>query len=203
MLLVGLTGGIACGKSLVSSMFQGLGAYVIDADAIARDIVKPGFPALEKIVDEFGSEVLLPDGNLNRHHLAEAIFRDAGKRETLNAILHPRIFEEEERRRKEIVQKDPRAIIIFDAALLIETKAYELMDRVILVYVDKKTQISRLVQRDHLAREDALKRIESQMPLKEKRQFADYILDTSRSFQQVQEQVEKIFGELKEVEAGH
>jgi len=203
MLLVGLTGGIASGKSLVSSMFQGLGAYVIDADAIARDIVKPGFPALEKIVDEFGSEVLLPDGNLNRRHLAEAIFRDAGKRETLNAILHPRIFEEEERRRKEIVQKDPQAVIIFDAALLIETKAYELMDRVILVDVDKKTQISRLVQRDHLTRDDALKRIESQMPLREKRKFADYILDTSRSFQQVQEQVEKIFRELQEVEAGH
>ncbi|MBI5197855.1 MAG: dephospho-CoA kinase [Nitrospirae bacterium] len=202
MLLVGLTGGIATGKSLVSEMFRSLGAHIIDADLLSRDLVKPGSPALTRIVGEFGPEVLSEDGRLNRHLLAEMIFHDPGKREALNAILHPRIFEEEERRRKEIAAKDPRAIIIFDAALLIETGAHELMDCVILIYVNEKNQVARLMERDHLTKEAALKRIRAQMPMKEKRKHADYILDTSHSFQEVEKQVERIYRDLREIEAG-
>ncbi len=202
MLLVGLTGGIASGKSLVSEMFRGCGAYILDADVIARDLVRPGLPALDRIVEEFGPEVLLPDGGLNRRLLGEIIFRDPAKREALNGILHPRIFEEEERRRKEIVAGDPRAIILFDAALLIETGAHELMDRVVLVFVNEKTQVQRLMERDRLSREDALARVRAQMPMTEKRKHADYVVDTSQSFQKVQRQVEKICEELRRVEAG-
>jgi dephospho-CoA kinase len=202
MLLVGLTGGIASGKSLVSGMFRELGAYVLDADEIARDLVKPTLPALDRIVQEFGREVLLPDGTLNRRLMAEVIFKDPGKREILNAILHPRVFEEEERRRKEIARSDPRAVIIFDAALLIETGAHDLMDRVILIYVNEKTQIARLMERDQLTRAEALQRIGAQMPMKEKRKYADYVLDTSRSFQDVERQAARIFKDLRCVESG-
>lgn len=204
MLLVGLTGGIASGKSVVAEMFRRLGAYIIDADAIARDLVQPGAPALQRIVEAFGEEVLLPDGTLNRRLLAEWIFEDPAKRETLNAILHPRIFEEEERRQKEIVARDPHAIIIFDAALLIETRAHEVMDRVIVVYVDEKTQLARLMERDHLTREEALRRIRSQMPIREKIKYADYVLDTTQPFQWVEDEVARIYRELVELEAsGH
>ena len=204
MLLVGLTGGIASGKSVVAEMFRRLGAYIIDADAIARDLVKPGSPALQRIVEAFGEEVLLPDGTLNRRLLAEWIFEDPAKRETLNAILHPRIFEEEERQQKAIVARDPHAIIIFDAALLIETRAHEVMDRVIVVYVDEKTQLARLMERDHLSREEALRRIRSQMPIREKLKYADYVLDTTQPFQRVEDEVARIYRELVELEAsGH
>jgi len=196
MPVVGLTGGIASGKSMVSKILRSLGAHIVDADIIARELVKPGFPAWKEIVEKFGKHILLPDGNINRSLLGQIIFQDPEKRQILNSILHPRIIEEAKRQIEELVKKHPDDLIVFDAALLIELGAHQLVDRVILVYVPVEIQIERLMKRDGLTREEALQRINAQMPGEEKRKFADYIIDASGSEEDVRRQTEKIFSEI-------
>jgi len=197
MLLVGLTGGIGSGKSLVAQMFKQLGAHLIDADELAHWAVEPGQPALQRIVESFGPEILNPDRTLDRPKLGRLVFDHPEKRELLNSLVHPYVFMEEERRRKEIAQKDPKAIVIFDAALLIETGSYQLMDKVILVTIDRRKQISRIMRRDGLSREEAVKRIDAQMPQSKKKRKADYIIDGGQSLKAVEDQVRRIYEELK------
>lgn len=198
MVFAGLTGGIATGKSVVSGMFRSLGAFIIDADVLAREIVIPGLPAWKAVVEAFGSEILLPDGNLNRAALGRIVFHDAAKRSILNSIMHPGILKEAARLRKKIGEEYPFAVVIFDAALLIESGAYEMVDLVILVYANKKLQINRLMNRDGLTREDALERINAQMPVAEKKNYADYIIDTSSSLKDdIEKQVRYVFEMLK------
>ncbi len=198
MIFAGLTGGIATGKSVVSKMFRHLGAFIIDADVIAREIVKPGLPAWKAIAEAFGSEVLLPDGTINRSMLGTIIFQDSAKRSILNSIMHPGILKEAARLRKKIGGEHPFAVVIFDAALLIESGAYEMVDLVILVYVNEELQINRLMNRDGLTREDAVERIITQMPVAEKKSYADYIIDTSSSQRiDIEKQVRYIFEILK------
>ncbi|HEX9758951.1 MAG TPA: dephospho-CoA kinase [Nitrospiria bacterium] len=196
MILAGLTGGIASGKSVVSGLFRDRGAYIIDADRIAHEVISPSSPPWGKIVEAFGKEILLPDKSIDRKKLGRIVFDDPEKREELNAIVHPRVFAEEERQRKAIVDRDPQAVIIFDVPLLIETRSFELMDKVILVYVNRALQLKRLVERDNLTRDEAKKRVDSQIPLKEKRQYADYIIDGGEPIDQIRERVEEIFLEL-------
>lgn len=198
MPFVGLTGGIASGKSVVAGIFKSLGAYIIDADVIARELVKPGLPAWHEIVEKFGGDILLEDGNVNRRLLGSIIFQDIVKRETLNSILHPKILEEAERQRKEIGENDPEAIIIFDVALLIETGSFNLVDAVILVYTNEELQIKRLMERNGFTREEAIARIKSQLPAEDKKRFADYMIDTSKSIEAVERQAVEIFNKLKE-----
>lgn len=197
MLLVGLTGGIASGKSVVSEILKSLGAYIIDADLIARRLVMPGMPAWHEISDEFGSNILLEDGSINRKLLGSIIFKDPQKRVALNSILHPKIFEEAEKQIKEIEREKPDAIVILDVALLIETKAYDRVDVVILVCADEELQIKRLMERDGLTRDDALERIRAQMPSDMKKRYADFIIDTSTSQEDVRNQTIEIFEKLK------
>ncbi|HTN43065.1 MAG TPA: dephospho-CoA kinase [Nitrospiria bacterium] len=197
MLLVGLTGGIGSGKSLVAQMFKQLGAYLIDADELAHKAVEPGHPVLNRIVEAFGPEILNPDRTLNRATLGRLVFDHPEKRELLNSIVHPYVFMEEERQQREIAQKDPKAIVLFDAALLIETGSYQLMDKVILVTIDRRKQISRIMRRDGLSREEAVKRIGAQMPQAKKKSKADYIIDGGQSPKAVEEQVRRIYEELK------
>lgn len=197
MLLIGLTGGIASGKSLVAKALKDLGAYLIDADEIAHELIKRGSSAWEDIVDRFGPDILKEDKEIDRPRLAQIIFADPEKRFELNSILHPHIFAEEERRRKEIAKRDPSAIVVFDAPLLIECGAHELMDKVILVYVDRNTQIKRLMERDKLSKTEAIRRIESQMSLSKKRGYADYVIDGRKSREKIEEAVRKIYDELK------
>ncbi len=199
MLLVGLTGGIASGKSAVSKIFKSLGAYVIDADVIAHDLIKPGLPAWSEIVERFERKILSGDGSINRKLLGGIIFKDPAKREVLNSILHPKIFEEAERQRKEIEKEDPDAIILFDVALLVETRAYERVDVVILVYAGEELQIRRIMERDGLTRADAIERISAQMPSEEKIRYADYIIDTSGLQEEVEGQTMEIFKKLKDL----
>jgi len=196
MILAGLTGGIASGKSVVSGFFRNRGAYIIDADRIAHDVISPSSRPWQEIVETFGKEILFPDQSIDRKRLGSIVFDDPDKREELNAIVHPRVFAEEERQRKAIVDRDPKAVIIFDVPLLIETGSFEIMDKVILVYVNRSLQLKRLVERDHLTREEAKKRVDSQIPLKEKRRFSDYIIDGGQPVEQIQERVEEIFLEL-------
>ena len=200
MVFAGLTGGIATGKSVVSGIFQSLGAFIIDADVIARDIVRPGLPAWKAIAEAFGREVLLPDGNINRSKLGSIVFQDAAKRSILNSIMHPGILKEAARLRKKIGDEHPFAVVIFDAALLIESGAYEMVDLVILVYVNEELQINRLMNRDGLTRDAAIERINAQMPVAEKKNYADYIIDTSSSKKNdIERQVRYVFEILKTV----
>ncbi|MDD5434635.1 MAG: dephospho-CoA kinase [Nitrospira sp.] len=198
MPFIGLTGGIASGKSVVAGILKSLGAYIIDADVIARGLVKQGLPAWQEIVEVFGKEILSGDGNINRTQLGSIVFKDPAKRETLNSILHPKILEEAARRKKEIEENDPEAIIIFDVALLIETGSLNLVDAVILVYTDEELQIKRLMERNGFTREEALARINAQLPVEDKKRFADYMIDTSKPIEVVEQQAVEIFKKLKE-----
>ena len=177
-LLVGLTGGLATGKSTVSEALRRLGCVVIDADVLAREVVEPGEPALADVVTEFGREVLGPDGVLDRKRLGTLVFGDPDKRRRLEAITHPRIRARFARRLEELTGQDFDGIVVFDAAVMIESGGYRDMDRLIVVVTDAETQHVRALQRDG-NREDVERRIASQMPLADKARLADYVVDNS------------------------
>lgn len=198
MILVGLTGGIASGKSTASKIFKKLGAYIIDADVLAREVVEPLKPAWRDIVKNFGKEILIKDNSINRKKLAEIVFNNKKKRELLNSIVHPRVLKRAKEIEKGIAKKDPDAVIIFDAALLIESGAYKKMDKNIVVYADEDVQVRRLRKRDELTMDEAVKRIRAQIPLKKKVSFADYIIDGNKTILQVKRQVKDVFAKLSE-----
>jgi len=200
-MLIGLTGGIASGKSLVAGELKRLGAYLIDADEIAREVVKRGLPAYSEIVKEFGEKILNPDKTINRKELGRIVFSNPELRKRLEQITHPRIRKKIEAEISAIKAKNPKAVIVVDAALLIEGGLYKKMDKVIVVCADEKTQIKRLTERDGLAIEDAKNRIASQMPLKEKRRYADFVIENveGKSREEVKEEVKKIFETIKVV----
>jgi dephospho-CoA kinase len=178
-LLVGLTGGIATGKSTVDGVLRDLGAIIIDADLVAREIVEPGEPALAEIAAEFGPGVLLPDGRLDRKALGAIVFADPERRLKLEALTHPRMRERLLRRVDELAAENFRGLVVYDAAVLIESGTHRLMDRLVVVIVDEDTQIARLMGRDGIGRDEALRKIRSQIPLAEKAKLADYIIDNS------------------------
>lgn len=197
-MLIGLTGGIASGKSLAAEELKQLGAHLIDADEIAHEVVKPAFPAYNEIVKEFGEKIINPDKTINRKALGDIIFSNRKLRNRLEQITHPRILDEIDKRILAIQDKDPKAMIIIDAALLIEVGLYKKMDKVIVVYADDKTQIERLMKRDGLTRDGAKNRISSQMPLQEKRKFADFVIENVEGKEKVKAEVKKIFEWLKD-----
>jgi len=178
-LLVGLTGGIATGKSTVANLLRDLGAEIIDADVLAREVVEPGEPALDEIVAEFGRGVLEPTGRLDRKALGAIVFAEPERRRTLEAITHPRIRERFQRGLDALAARDFRGLVFFDAAVMIESGNYRNMDRLVVVVADEPTQIARLMARDGVDREEALRKIRSQMPLAEKAKLADYVIDNS------------------------
>ena len=197
MILVGLTGGIASGKSEVSRIFKKLGAYLIDADEIAHALLQPNTQIWKKVVEYFGAEILRPDQTIDRKRLGQMVFDDPKKLTVLNAILHPSVFAEKERRQKAIAQADPQAIVIFDVPLLIETRAHEWVNKVIVVTVDRKTQLKRLMERNGLSKQEAQKRIRAQMPSSKKSKYADYLVDSREPLPQMEIHIRQIFEELK------
>ncbi len=197
MLIIGLTGGVASGKSLVSEVWRKEGAYIIDADQIARDLVKPYSDSWKDIVDVFGIEVVQEDGNINRKRLASIIFSNPEKREHLNKILHPRIKEEINKRINEIRDKNPKAIVVIDAPLLIESKDYRQVDKVVVVTSSEDNQIERIKLRNGLGKEEAKMIIDSQMPLSEKLKFADFVIENDGSIEDVRKKAIEIFKEIK------
>jgi dephospho-CoA kinase len=197
MIVAGLTGGVAAGKSTVARLFQDCGAVLLDADILARQVVEPGKPAWRDIVRAYGPGILRPDRSLDRAALATIVFRDPAKLRTLNAIVHPRVAREQARLTREIAQKSPGAVVIYDAALLIETGAHERMDRVILVTAERKIQMARLQHRDGLAPGEAWRRIRSQMPVEEKRRYADYVLDGTQPRRALRAAVRAIYRDLE------
>ena len=178
-LLVGLTGGIATGKSTVDAVLRELGAHIIDADVLAREVVEPGEPALAEIAAEFGSGVLGPDGRLDRKALGAIVFADPERRRTLEAMTHPRIRERFQQKIDALRAENFRGLVFFDAPVMIESGNYRNMDRMVVVVTDEATQIARLIARDGIDRDEALRKIRSQMPLSEKAKLADYVVDNS------------------------
>ncbi|MBI3815587.1 MAG: dephospho-CoA kinase [Nitrospinae bacterium] len=196
MLLLGLTGGIAAGKSLVAGILKGLGAYVIDADKIAREVVEPYKPARDEIIAFFGRGILNENETINRKKLGEIVFNDPSKKRRLEEIVHPRVIEEEDKRIEDYKRSNPDGIAVIDAALLIEAGGQKRVDRLIVVYTDRETQMKRLMERDGLSRGDAEKRINSQMPLEEKVKMADFVIDNSRGVEDTKNQVTALFNRL-------
>lgn len=195
-LLVGLTGGIATGKSTVASMFRALGCPIIDADVLARDVVEPGQPALADIAREFGPGVLGPDGRLDRPALATVVFANAERRRRLEAITHPRIRERFTEQLGALAQRGVDGVVIFDAAVIIESGGYKQMDRLVVVIADEATQLARLRARDGLDETEALRRIHSQMPLAEKAKLADHVIDNSGDRAATEAQVRRVHAAL-------
>lgn len=198
MQVIGLTGGIATGKSTVSAILENAGALIIDADRIAREAVKKGQPAYREIVEHFGETVLLPDGEINRSVLGDIIFNAPGKKQLLNKIVHPYVRKETHRQLQQIGRTEPNAIVILDIPLLIEAEMDKDLSEVIVVYVPEHIQIERLVQRDGISEADALARVRSQMPIEEKKEKATIVVDNSGSKENTRRQTLKIFQRLKD-----
>ena len=198
MLRVGLTGSIAVGKSFVCNVFRELDCHVLDADRIARDVVRKGTPGLEKIVSEFGDEVLTAAGELDRPKMASIVFGDEKKRLVLNSIVHPLVFDEQNRWLAECGSTDPDGIAIVDAALMIESGGYRRFEKLIVVWCEPGIQFERLIKRDRLNEADARKRIASQMPQDKKKKFADFLIDTSAGFDDTRDQCRQVHSKLLE-----
>ena len=194
--LVGLTGCMGAGKSLAASFFLEQGACIIDADAICRELVKPGKPAWKEIYDTFGSEYFNPDDSLNRKKLAALIFENNNKRIALEAILHHRVIAEEKARYHSYQKLYSNAVVIIDAALLIESGNYKTTDRVIVIHSNEEVQIERVMKRSSESRETVKKRLEQQMPLEEKLKYADYVLYNKSDQEYLKTQVFDLYLEL-------
>ena len=198
MLKVGLTGSIAVGKSFVVGVLAELGCRTLDADKVAREVVQAGTPGLNAVTQAFGDEILNSDRSLDRARLGEIVFQDESKRLQLNSILHPFIIARQDEILKEWEQETPDAIAVIDAALMIESGGYRRLDKLIVVHCRPEVQLERLINRDGLSREEALRRINAQMPQEEKKKYADNLIDTSEGFESARAQTEAVWRQLRE-----
>jgi len=205
MLKVGLTGGIACGKSFIAAAFGKLGCHVIEADEVGHEVLEPGGEAYDGVVAAFGSGILT-DGRIDRARLAEIVFPHPEQLERLNAIVHPAVRERAARQFQELAAADPRGIAVYVAAILIESGAYREVDKIIVVSCNRDQQIERAMHRALVRGETAteasvLARLERQMPLEKKKEFADFIIDTSGTREDTVRQTELVYAELRRLAA--
>lgn len=201
-LILGLTGNIASGKSTVSREFERLGAVIVDADQLAREVVQPGTRVLEELVEAFGEEILGPDGSLNREALGERIFSSAEARQRLNRITHPAIAELSTRRLSQLREQKTLPLIVYEAPLLFEAGADQRVDCVLLVTIDPQIQLQRLMARDQCDAASAQRKIAAQMPQAEKIARADYLIDNSTTLDAIRRQVERLWAELTLADEG-
>jgi dephospho-CoA kinase len=197
VVVAGITGGIATGKSTVSLDLASFGAVVVDADRIAREVVRKGTPVWQDIRDRFGEGVLATDGELDREAMGSLIFSDPAKKGLLNSIVHPAVYREMDLRIEEAKASGDGTVVICDVPLLIETGMYKGFKEVILVYVPEAVQIERLMARDRIAREQALLKVRSQMPIEEKKRYATMVIDNSGSLDETTEQALSVYRRLK------
>ncbi|XEC93311.1 dephospho-CoA kinase [Paenibacillus tarimensis] len=191
---IGLTGGIACGKSTVAGMLAERGAVLVDADQVAREVVLPGEPALEAVVRQFGQAVLNQDGTLNRSALGMIVFRDKVKLNALESILHPVIRSRMQEKMNTYLEEDPARLVVADIPLLYETEQEDLYAGVMVVYVPAEVQVERLMKREpDLSREQAQIRIKLQLDIEEKRERADWVIDNSGSLEETARQVDDFY----------
>jgi dephospho-CoA kinase len=195
--VIGLTGGIATGKSTVSAILKKAGAEIIDADRIAREVVKKGLPAYREIVENFGETVLLSNGEINRSVLGDLIFNDPRKKQLLNRIVHPHVRRETNRQLKDMENSSPDTIAVLDIPLLFEAEMHKDLSEVIVVYAPEHIQVKRLMKRDNISEADAVARVRSQMPIEEKKNRATIVIDNSGTMQDTRKQTLEIFKTLK------
>ena len=198
MQVIGLTGGIATGKSTVSAMLKKAGAIIIDADRIARAVVKKGLPAYREIVEYFGTDILLPDGEINRNALGDIIFNDPAEKKRLNSIVHPRVAAEVDRQLKQFEKTDPQSLVVLDIPLLLEAGMHADLSELIVVYAPQQLQIERLMHRDRISEAEALARVRSQIPIREKKKKATIVIDNSGTIDHTRQQTLDIFKRLKD-----
>ncbi len=199
MITVGLTGGIASGKSVVARLLVRCGAHLIDADTLAKEAARPGSLVWRKLVRTFGRDIVNRKREIDRPKLGSLIFHDPKKRQQLNAIMHPWVYAEYQRRARILAKEHPDGVLLFDLPLLFETNAQRRFDHIIVAYVDKQTQIQRIMTRDHLRRFEALERINAQLPLFQKRREAEYVIDTRMPIARLRREVCEIYNELQAV----
>ncbi|HEY8560190.1 MAG TPA: dephospho-CoA kinase [Pyrinomonadaceae bacterium] len=197
MLKVGLTGSIAVGKSYVLEILRELGAYVLDADLTAREVVAAGSKGLAIIADKFGADVLTAAGELDRVKMAALVFADEEKRLLLNSIVHPLVFEAQNEWLAEKEKENFHGIAVIDAALMIESGGYKRFTKLIVVWCEPQIQLQRLMLRNNLSEAEALKRIGAQMPQEEKKRYADFLIDTSGGFENTRRQAIEVFEQLR------
>jgi dephospho-CoA kinase len=198
--LLGVTGGIATGKSTVASMLVEKGAVLIDFDDLAREVVVPGQPAYQEIVTFFGPEVLQPDQTLDRKKIAQIVFQDQEKKEKLETMIHPRTYELYVDRVAEMIKKDPDVLIQTVIPLMIELKLHTLFHKVLLVYAAPQVQIQRLMTRDKISKPEAARIIRNQLPIDLKKPFADFIIQNGGSLDQTRQQVEVLWLQILELQ---
>jgi len=201
MLKVGLTGGLACGKTFVGQALADLGCHLIQADELGHEILLPGGEAYADVVREFGPGILNEDGTIDRKRLAAEVFAKPERLEALNRLVHPHVFRRERELIDRFAKADPRGIVVVEAAILIETGTFKNYDRLILVECEEQQQVARALKRDHTDRADVLARIRRQMPLDEKRKFAHYVIDTSGSKEDTLRRVREVYDALRRIEA--
>ena len=197
MIVVGLTGGVATGKTTVAKMFKQCGAAVIDADQLAHDVVMPGKPSWRQVVKAFGKAVLNPDRTLNRRELGALVFGNRAKLRRLERIIHPRVAREQQRLVRRIAKGKPHSVIIYEVPLLFEAGVDKRVDTTIVVTANRETQITRLKKRNGLTRAEAIRRIRSQMPLARKIQRADHVLNGTFPRSSLRKQVGQLFKNLR------
>jgi dephospho-CoA kinase len=204
MLRVGLTGGLASGKSLVGRALADLGCYVIEADVLGRQVLEQGGETYDAVIAAFGKEILDPDGKINRRRLAAIVFADNADAQQqlarLNALVHPPVKLRERDLADEFTSSHPDGIVITEAAILVETGSYKDYDRLIVAVCRPEQQIERSMERDGVSREEVLRRLRRQMPLEEKVKYADFIIDTSGSKEDTLQQVRTVYEALRRVD---
>ncbi len=200
MLKVGLTGGLACGKSFVGEALASFGCLLIQADELGHEVLAPGGEAYEPVIGEFGREIVDPDGRIDRRRLAARVFGDHQALARLNALVHPPVVRREEQLIAEFAAREPHGIAVVEGAILIETGSYKRFDRLILVVCAEEQQMERAMRRDGAAEADVRARLANQMSLDEKRKFADFVIDTSRAKEDTLRQTRAVYEELRRIE---
>jgi dephospho-CoA kinase len=197
MLRVGLTGGLASGKSFVGHALEGMGCLLIQADLLGHQVIEPGGEAYDAVLHEFGTEILNPDGTIDRRRLAAEVFSRPDRLEKLNQLVHPAVRARAEKLTEEFARRAPDGIAVTEAAILIEAGSYRNYSRLIVAVCREEQQIERAMERDHLTRDEVLDRIRRQMPLEEKVKYADYIIDTSGAKEHTLEQTRVVYNSLR------
>jgi dephospho-CoA kinase len=193
---IGLTGGIACGKSTVSKMLVDKGAILVDADAIAREVVMPGEPGWKSVIHRFGEEIVLPDHTLDRKKLGEIVFSDKQARIDLQEVLHPLIRARMKQQMDAGEKSHPKQLVVVDVPLLYESRLESQFKAVVVVYVDRETQIRRLIQRDSITLRQAEHRLNAQMSIEEKKERADYVIDNRGTLEDTKKQIDALWKKI-------
>lgn len=200
MLKVGLTGGLACGKSFVGEALAGFGCLLIEADQLGHEVLSPGGEAYDTVVQEFGGEIVAENGEIDRRALAARVFGSPEKLSRLNALVHPPVVRRENEIIAEFARREPDGIAVVEAAILIETGSYKRFDRIILVTCREDQQVERAMRRDGAALEDIEARISRQMPLEEKRKYADFVINTAGDKEDTLRQTRAVYDALRRIE---